>query len=119
MTGAAMSGHPIIPGSQEFEDVSNLVLSHYDQAQKAKEAWDKGQHSEAVGHTLAAVTPFVGPAAASAANRRRLVASPIQACGSILPAGTQTLTATFMPADTADYLPVTVTTTITVAKATT
>jgi hypothetical protein len=38
--------------------------------------------------------------------------------GSILPAGTQTLTATFTPADTADYLPVTVTTTITVAKAT-
>lgn len=63
---AAMSGpNPMDPGKVPFqEDVANLIGAQVDQGKKAKEAWGRGQHVEALGHGLAAAVPVVGPAAA-------------------------------------------------------
>jgi hypothetical protein len=46
--------------------VGNVGDAATEQAQKAKAAWDRGEHVEAAGHALAAVLPVVGPAAANA-----------------------------------------------------
>jgi hypothetical protein len=46
-----------------------IIQSHQDQAQKAKDAWDQGNHTEAAGHALATILPLIGPAAAHAAER--------------------------------------------------
>jgi hypothetical protein len=48
---------------------TNIIKAHQDQAQKAEEAWNKGEHMEAAGHALATVLPLVGPMAAHAGER--------------------------------------------------
>ena len=55
---------PFDPDSAGVRMVKEVVQAHVDQAQKAKAALDKGDYSEAFGHTLATALPFVGPAAA-------------------------------------------------------
>ncbi len=47
--------------------VQAIVGSHADQAHQAFTAWHNGDHVEAFGHGLAAVTPVVGPVAANIA----------------------------------------------------
>jgi hypothetical protein len=47
----------------------DLLQAHYDQAKQALDAGKNGQYSEAFGHTLAAITPMVGPMAAHLATR--------------------------------------------------
>lgn len=44
--------------------LEGLIRGHIEQAQKAKQVWDEGNHVEALGHTLAAALPLIGPAAA-------------------------------------------------------
>lgn len=43
-----------------------ILEKQKEQYDKAKEAWDKGDHVEAAGHILAAALPVMGPAAAEA-----------------------------------------------------
>jgi hypothetical protein len=43
--------------------------AQWDQAVKARQAFQQGRYSEAVGHGMAAVTPLVGPAAAEAGEK--------------------------------------------------
>ena len=44
--------------------IEGIVQGHVDQAQKAKAALDQKNYVEALGHTLAASLPLLGPAAA-------------------------------------------------------
>jgi len=62
---AANSGRPMIdPNSAGGQMIQNIVQSHVDQAEQAKDALDRKDYVEAFGHTLAAALPFIGPAAA-------------------------------------------------------
>lgn len=64
---AAMNPNPLSQDRADFnEDLGNMVNAQVDQGKKAKDAWKRGEHVEAFGHGLAAVTPVVGPAAANA-----------------------------------------------------
>ena len=57
------------PGPSEVQNtVVGLLKAHVEQAQKALDAAQNGRYSEAVGHSLAAITPMVGPAAAHIAD---------------------------------------------------
>jgi len=57
------------PGPSEVQKtVVGLLKAHVDQAQKALDAAQNGRYSEAFGHSLAAITPMVGPAAAHVAD---------------------------------------------------
>ena len=58
---------PDTPALQKM--AMDLLQSHYDQAKQALESGRNGQYSEAFGHTLAAITPMVGPVAAHIATR--------------------------------------------------
>ncbi len=51
---------------EHLKNLKRMVVDpQVDQAIKAADEWKKGNHSEAVGHALAAVLPGVGPAAAN------------------------------------------------------
>ena len=64
--GGAASGAPpmLDPNSAGGKLIQGIVMGHVDQAQKAKDAWERGQYTEALGHTLATFLPLLGPAAA-------------------------------------------------------
>jgi hypothetical protein len=66
--GIAHPGY-IDPTSPGGKAIQGIIESHLDQARKAKEAWDKGEHVEALGHLGAAALPVIGPAAAHAGER--------------------------------------------------
>lgn len=50
------------------DTLQGIVQAHYDQAVKAKEAWSRGDYSEAFGHGLATL-PMIGPPAAAAGEK--------------------------------------------------
>lgn len=49
-----------------MQAAAGLIQSHVEQGVKAKEAFDQGRYSEAIGHLMATALPGVGPAAAHA-----------------------------------------------------
>ena len=70
LSGAAAATGIIRPPSQETQTaLASIPEEHKEQARKSGEAWRTGRTSEALGHGLAAALPFVGPAAANAAER--------------------------------------------------
>jgi len=56
------------PDSAGGKMIQGIVQGHIDQAQKAKAALDRGDYTEAFGHTLAAALPLMGPGAAHIAE---------------------------------------------------
>jgi hypothetical protein len=62
-----VSGQPLSP--ETAQALGGIVQGHIDQFQKAKDALNQGRHSEAFGHLVATGLPFVGPAAANAAEK--------------------------------------------------
>jgi len=56
--------HQIDPNSAGGQMLQGIIQSHEDQFQKAKTALQQGNHVEAFGHSLAAILPLLGPAAA-------------------------------------------------------
>jgi hypothetical protein len=81
---AVMSGAPSLEAAQALGDI---VQSHIDQFQKAKKSLDEGRHSEAFGHLLAAGLPFVGPAAANAADKMGGEAPQLDKFGNVVKQG--------------------------------
>lgn len=65
--GAHFGGRGVTP--EMAQSMSDAIQSHVDQFGKAKQALKDGNYSEAFGHLLATGIPFVGPAAAHAAER--------------------------------------------------
>jgi hypothetical protein len=65
----AIPGEAFNPNSPGYQAVMGLVQPHIDQAEKAKAALAAGRTSEAIGHTLATITPLIGPAAAHAGEQ--------------------------------------------------
>lgn len=69
----ASLAHAGTPGNaldpEAMKAVGNIINAHADQFSKAKEAWNKGEHTEAAGHFMAGVLPLVGPAAAQAGEK--------------------------------------------------
>ena len=58
------------PGDPDaIQAARDLWDSHVDQYNKAKDAWERGDNTEAFGHVVATVLPMVGPAAAHAGER--------------------------------------------------
>jgi hypothetical protein len=51
------------------EDIKGIASAQLEQFKKAKSAYDKGQYSEAVGHTIAGGLPLLGPVAAHAGEQ--------------------------------------------------
>jgi hypothetical protein len=66
MGSLALQGptHQIDPESAGGQLLNGIIRSHEDQFQKAKTALQQGNHVEAFGHSLAALLPLIGPAAA-------------------------------------------------------
>jgi len=57
-------------GGNFINDAATAILNaHVEQGRKAADDFQAGRYSEAVGHTLAAAVPLVGPAAAAVGER--------------------------------------------------
>jgi len=67
--GMAAIGKAAVDPREALKMVTGMFHAHADQAQKAKAAWDRGDHVEAFGHALATAIPGVGPAAAAAGEK--------------------------------------------------
>lgn len=66
---AAHPTNPMAVSPETQQAIYGIIQSHADQAQKAKAAWERGDHAEAAGHLMASALPVVGPAAAHAGER--------------------------------------------------
>jgi hypothetical protein len=69
-TGALMGAmDPVAAGTRAVTSAATGAASmSWEQFKKAKEAYDKGRYSEALGHTVAGVVPIAGPIVAGAAE---------------------------------------------------
>ena len=67
LTSLAASGgtSAIDPNSEGAKLIHSIVQGHIEQATHAKEALDRGQFVEGLGHSLAAALPLLGPAMAN------------------------------------------------------
>lgn len=56
-------------GERPQAPITGIAQSHAEQFSKAKASFDEGNYTEALGHTLAALLPLVGPAVANSAEK--------------------------------------------------
>lgn len=67
--GGALSGQGLAQGDALTEDLKGIGRAHLDQFTKAKQAYDAGRYSEAIGHTMAGAVPLFGPAMGAAGEQ--------------------------------------------------
>lgn len=89
LTSLAKTGFTgtVDPNSDGMKMIHGIVQGHIDQAAQAKEAWDRGDHVEAFGHTLAAALPLLGPAAAHIADTAAGTAPVMDKYGNVIKPG--------------------------------